>query len=98
MHRREPDAWNSKYWWRRVGAHPTFPEIARRVGTFLNQRTGKTLVAKLIPSGRWDPSAFVDACDAAMSLPDADPQVILLRELQRIETRVLLEHLVRDAK
>src|SRR5262245_40351802 len=22
MHRREPDAWNSKYWWRKVGAHP----------------------------------------------------------------------------
>lgn len=22
MHRREPDAWNSNYWWKRVGNHP----------------------------------------------------------------------------
>src|SRR5437868_4066766 len=27
MHRREPDAWNSKYWWRKVGPHPVLARL-----------------------------------------------------------------------
>jgi hypothetical protein len=98
MHRREPDASNSKYWWRRVGSHQTFPEIARRVAALLREREAGDLARQLLPGGRWNAAAFVDTCDTAMSLPPTDARVKLLREIQRIETEVLLEHLVGGVK
>lgn len=91
MHRREPDAWNSKYWWRRVGDHPAFPEIARRVNDFLSRShrgEAADLAKRLLPDGNWDAAAFVDACDSTRE----ESLIQALREIQRIETEVLLEH------
>jgi hypothetical protein len=87
MHRREPDAWNSKYWWRRVGNHSAFPEIGRRVSELLSGENSD-LAKRLVPGGHWDASAFVDACDAARD----KALIATLREIQRIETEVLLEY------
>jgi hypothetical protein len=107
MHRREPDAWNSKYWWRRVGKHQVFPEIAKRVEELLGSRrreeadtvaagrvrlltsaaTNADLAKRLVPEGNWDAAAFVDACDSAKD----EMLIHTLREIQRIETEVLIE-------
>ena len=95
MHRREPDAWNSKYWWRRVGPHPAFPEIARRV-TELPARSGRggeaELFQRLVSGGKWDAGAFVDACDTARD----DSLIKTLREIQLLESEVLLGYFCHD--
>lgn len=95
MHRREPDAWNSKYWWRRVGQHPAFPKIGRRVSEYLHgsdRCEAADLAKRLVPNGSWDAGAFVDACDSASD----EPHIRILRELQLLESEVLLGFFCHD--
>lgn len=83
VHRMEPDAWNSKYWFQRVGDHPIFPDL-------LKAANASVATDRMMQIGsHWNPAAFIDFCEEARQLPGSTQERIAM-EIQQAEWGLLI--------
>lgn len=79
MHRREPDALNSKYWWRKVGPHPVVKLLAEH--------------APSVGHDYANPFDFVDFCERVRGTGSHDEEAA--KRVQLLEWQLLFDHCFR---
>ena len=79
VHRQEPDAWNSGYWYRQVGGHAIFPALRERAAE-IGVDFGAT----------WDPMKFIEYCERARVCPGS-PDERKAMEVQLAEWQLLFD-------
>lgn len=88
LHRREPDAFNAKYWMARVGEHPIFPELLADAKEIAAKHPGTNLADSLDAAKTWGGAWFADQCCAEC---DGETREMLL-EIQRREWALLFDY------
>lgn len=90
VHRIEPDSFNSRYWFSRVGRHPVFEALATEAVRLCSESAG----ASFAPPPQWDPAAFIRYCDEVRGRPGSAEHALAVA-IQETEWRLLFEYCAR---
>ncbi len=94
MHRREPDARNASWWFRRIGSHPAFDALSSNLACWLvesgaSEEEQERAQLKVCRNGRFDPFALIEYSTHALRTP-GQLEDRFLRRMQYFEILNLL--------